>query len=55
MSRKGDKLVPPDRYWLEDRVRQAKYKFDSRELSNYLEIGSVKKKFSVPLFVETYA
>ncbi|MEJ7728919.1 MAG: M3 family metallopeptidase [Polyangiaceae bacterium] len=40
---KGDKLVPPDRYWLEDRVRQSKYKFDSRELSNYLEIGSVKK------------
>ena len=38
-----DKLLPPDRYYLEDRVRQSKYKFDSRELSNYLEIGAVKK------------
>jgi thimet oligopeptidase len=37
-----DKLPPPDRYFLEDRVRAAKYKFNSQELSNYFEIGAVK-------------
>ena len=39
----SDKLTPPDRYYLEDRVREAKYKFNSQELSSYLEIGAVKK------------
>ena len=39
----SDKLTPPDRYYLEDRVRQAKYKFNSQDLSNYLEITAVKK------------
>ena len=38
-----DKLPPSERYYLEDRVRRAKYKFDSQELSNYLELGAVKK------------
>src|SRR6185436_703986 len=39
----SDKLTPPDRYYLEDRVRQAKYKFNSQDLSNYMEITAVKK------------
>lgn len=39
----SDKLLPPDRYYLEDRVRQQKYKFDSQQLSAYLEVGAVKK------------
>jgi thimet oligopeptidase len=38
-----DKLTPADRYYLEDKVRAAKFKFDSQELSAYLEIGAVKK------------
>jgi thimet oligopeptidase len=38
-----DKLPPSDRYYLEDRVRESKYKFNSQELSDYLEIGAVKK------------
>lgn len=36
-----DKLPPYERYYLEDRVRQAKFKFDSIELSNYFEISAV--------------
>lgn len=40
---KGRKLTPPDRYYLEDRVRSSKYRFDSQKLSAYLEIGAVKK------------
>jgi thimet oligopeptidase len=38
-----DKLPPVERYFLEDRVRQKKYNFDSKELANYFEIGAVKK------------
>ena len=38
-----DKLTPADRYYLEDRVRASKYKFNSQELSQYLEVGAVKK------------
>lgn len=38
-----DTLTPDERYYLEDKVRAAKYKFDSQELSAYLEVGSVKK------------
>jgi thimet oligopeptidase len=41
-GRQGDKLPPSDRYYLEDRVRAAKFKFNSQELSNYFEIGAVK-------------
>jgi thimet oligopeptidase len=37
-----DKLPPPDRYFLEDRVRASKFKFNSQDLSNYFEIGAVK-------------
>lgn len=39
---KMDKLAPSDRYFLEDRVRNAKYKFNSQELSNYFDISAVK-------------
>jgi len=42
-GRKTDKLYPPDRYYLEDRVRARKYKLDSVALSKYFEIGAVKK------------
>jgi thimet oligopeptidase len=38
-----DPLPPSDRYFLEDRLRNKKYKFDSKELSNYFEVGSVTK------------
>jgi thimet oligopeptidase len=38
-----DKLPPSDRYYLEDRVRTKKYKLDSKELSNYFEVGAVTK------------
>jgi len=39
----GARLPPSERYYLEDRVRKAKYAFDSQALSAYLEIGAVKK------------
>lgn len=38
-----DKLAPPERYFLQDRVRAEKYKLNSQELSSYFEIGAVKK------------
>jgi thimet oligopeptidase len=38
-----DKLPPSERYYLEDRVRASKYKFNSQELSDYLEISAVTK------------
>jgi thimet oligopeptidase len=42
-GKKTDKLMPPDRYFLEDRVREAKYKFNSQALSDYFEIRAVTK------------
>jgi thimet oligopeptidase len=42
-GKKTDVLLPPDRYYLEDRVRSTKYDFDSQKLSEYLELESVKK------------
>jgi len=42
-GKKTDVLYPPDRYYLEDKVRKAKYSFDSQVLSEYFEIGAVKK------------
>jgi thimet oligopeptidase len=42
-GKKTDKLAPSERYYLEDRVRKAKYEFDSQALSAYLELGAVKK------------
>lgn len=38
-----DKLPPPDRYYLEDRVKAEKFKFDSKEISAYFEIGAVTR------------
>jgi thimet oligopeptidase len=38
-----DKLPPSDRYYLEDRVRENKYKFNSQELSSYFEVSAVIK------------
>jgi len=40
---KKDKLLPPDRYYLEDRVRQSKFKLSSQELSEYFEVRAVTK------------
>lgn len=37
----SDVLPPPDRYYLEDRVRESKYKLDSKELSSYFEVSAV--------------
>lgn len=42
-GKKTDVLYPSDRLYLEDRVRQAKFSFESQTLSQYLEIGTVKK------------
>jgi thimet oligopeptidase len=36
-----DKLAPPDRYYLEDRVRAEKFKFDSKEAASYFEVATV--------------
>lgn len=36
-----DALPPSDRYFLEDRLRNKKYKFDAKELANYFEVRSV--------------
>jgi thimet oligopeptidase len=43
LGKATDKLAPPERYFLQDRVRKTKYKLDSQELSKYLEIGAVTK------------
>jgi len=42
-GKRTDTMLPPDRYYLEDRVRQSKYDFESQKLSEYLEIGAVKR------------
>ncbi|TKD06252.1 M3 family metallopeptidase [Polyangium fumosum] len=42
-GKKTDVLYPADRYYLEDKVRKAKYNFDSQALAEYFEIGAVKK------------
>ena len=39
----SDKLLPPDRYYLEDRVRESKFKLSSKELSEYFEVRAVTK------------
>lgn len=43
----GDKsakqLPPPDRYYLEDRVRESQYKLDSKALSEYFEVSAVRE------------
>jgi thimet oligopeptidase len=36
-----DKLAPPDRYYLSDRVRAEKFKFDSKEIAGYFEVTAV--------------
>lgn len=41
-GKKTDKLPPSDRTYLEDRVRQAKYGLDSKEVSEYFEVTKVK-------------
>ena len=43
LGKATDKLAPSERYFLQDRVKKEKYKLDTQELSNYLEIGAVKK------------
>ncbi|HSN99639.1 MAG TPA: M3 family metallopeptidase, partial [Candidatus Nanopelagicales bacterium] len=42
-GRKTDRLAPSERYFLEDRVRKAKFAFDSQAIAAYFEIGAVKK------------
>ncbi|MBK9264081.1 MAG: Zn-dependent oligopeptidase [Polyangiaceae bacterium] len=42
-GKKTDVLYPPDRLYLEHGVRKAKFSFDAQALSQYLEIGLVKK------------
>jgi thimet oligopeptidase len=38
-----DAIPQVDRLYLEDRVRAKKYNFDSKELSDYFELGAVRK------------
>jgi thimet oligopeptidase len=38
-----DKLPPSDRYYLSDRVRAERFKFDSKELASYFQVGAVTK------------
>ncbi len=40
-GKRTDKLTPPDRYYLEDRLREKKYKLDSKALSAYFEVRAV--------------
>jgi thimet oligopeptidase len=42
-GKKDDKLPPPDRYFLSDRVKAEKFKFDSKELSAYFEVSAVTR------------
>ncbi|MEZ4294538.1 MAG: M3 family metallopeptidase [Polyangiaceae bacterium] len=42
-GKKSDKLLPPDRYYLEDRIRESKYKLSSQTLSEYFEVRAVTK------------
>jgi thimet oligopeptidase len=37
----ADKLPPSDRYYLQDRVRAEKFKFDTKAVSAYFEVGAV--------------
>jgi thimet oligopeptidase len=39
----ADKLPPSDRYFLSDRVKAEKFKFDSKELQAYFEVGAVTR------------
>lgn len=41
-GKKEDPIPSADRTYLEDRVRQAKYGLDSKEVSEYFEVGKVK-------------
>jgi len=41
-GRRDDPLYPPDRYYLEERERAARYGYDSRELSRYFEVTAVR-------------
>jgi thimet oligopeptidase len=42
-GKKTDKLLPPDRYYLEDQVRESKFKLNSKELAEYFEVRAVTK------------
>jgi len=42
-GKRSDKLLPPDRYYLEDRVRESKFKLNSKELAEYFEVRAVTK------------
>jgi peptidyl-dipeptidase Dcp len=41
-GRRDDPLYPPDRHYLEERVRAAGYGYDSRELARYFEVTAVR-------------
>ena len=40
-GRANDKLPPSDRYYLSDRVRAERFRFDSKEINAYFEVRSV--------------
>ena len=40
-GRASDKLPPSDRYYLSDRVRAERFRFDSKEINAYFEVRSV--------------
>ncbi len=41
-GKKDDPIPPPDRVYLEDQIRKAKYGVDSREVSKYFEVRAVR-------------
>jgi len=41
--RAGRQMLPSDRYFLTERLKQKRFKFDSKELANYFEIRAVTK------------
>jgi thimet oligopeptidase len=42
-GKREDKLPPPERYFLSDRVKAEKFKFDSKALAPYFEVSAVVK------------
>ncbi len=42
-GKRDDKLPPPERYFLSDRVKAEKFKLDSKELAAYFEVGAVTR------------
>lgn len=42
-KKSGPKMLPPDRYFLAEQLKNTRYKFDSKEIANYFEVGRVTR------------